>query len=75
MVGVGLMRASGRLERLERLRPRSFIGFKQVTVTVPRSGFGNSGVPCPEHADCRVAIMGPLETHFHLAEPPQGSSA
>jgi len=69
------MRASGRLKRLERLRPKSFIGFKQVIVTVPRSGFGNSGVPCPEHADCRVAIMGPLETHFQPAEPPPGARA
>jgi hypothetical protein len=66
------MRASTRLKRLERLRPRSFIGFKQVFVTVPRSGFGNSGEPCPEHANCRVAIMGPLEAHFQPAESPPG---
>jgi hypothetical protein len=64
------MRATARLKRLEQLRPKSFYGFKQVIVTLPQSDFNDSGEPCSKHANCRVAIMGPLETHFQLAEPP-----
>jgi len=67
------MRASARLKRLERLRPKSPYGIRQVFLTVPRSSFGNSGVPCSDHTDCRVANFGPVDAHFRLEQPLPGS--